>query len=717
MFAIAPTVPAGSLTDFASIRPLETPEVRARTLCGRTQISENGQHLVDGVPFGRPYLRQPNRPPLAIPPRKRRRISDSDDTALGIVNGEPQLLLTNTDPEKTSDSHVSKRHKSNKSVHFAHTIDDSEDDDDEADDDFDPDAVGTDNDSSSEESDVLEEFQPDASGTKSDLENEENSDSESDSSDGSDSSEDTSDSSISDSSSSGDSSDTDSSSDSSSGSEGEETPTKAGAKSKASTQTSAKVPETRTVISKSSKISTEAPSDQNNLSADPLPIRSQTLVPPGEGSSATKKRNARRKLKMKILKEEHELQQHAEPDGNIVVNGDVTMPSANGSDLAETPVNASVDNKLTLRQTQLLESLESGSAEVGLTSGDHGVDTSTAEPPQKRLKLDIASSRRLLFGSLGIRNPKTKEDEQKLSEQLMSRYNRNAIPSEKQYGKGDNIDTNDAASQTAALNQDGAHQDHDWKQYITLSAVECVDEGVTLSTPPFPFQQKWDLQYRGKNHRHGNKKAARRSYGNSLENSYDESLDSVFYKGESSENPTTTAKRVKKHEANILDLPELPSHLDTLPDAKPADITTGAIIAFKQVECDGKTNYVPTVSDYRTARIDAVTGANEYDIVLALRDRQVNDAKFDHNGNRIWGRYEMPEEEDGDLDDGARHLSYHDLMVPKIVQAAPSTTAGAVNAFVETEGSGSIIADEVNSTTSSKTRKKKGKSTTKALGT
>src|SRR6266568_3194886 len=67
----------------SSIRALQTPEIRARTLSGRYQISENGQHLVDGIPFGRPYLRQPNRPAIHIPPRKRRRLTYGEEEGVG----------------------------------------------------------------------------------------------------------------------------------------------------------------------------------------------------------------------------------------------------------------------------------------------------------------------------------------------------------------------------------------------------------------------------------------------------------------------------------------------------------------------------------------------------------------------------------------------------------------------------------------------------------
>lgn len=37
-----------------------------------------------------------------------------------------------------------------------------------------------------------------------------------------------------------------------------------------------------------------------------------------------------------------------------------------------------------------------------------------------------------------------------------------------------------------------------WRQRLDLRAIECGDEGVELSAPPFPFQQYWDPQYQTK---------------------------------------------------------------------------------------------------------------------------------------------------------------------------------------------------------------------------
>ena len=63
-----------------SIRPLQTQDLRFRKISGRHQIDADGKHLVDGVAFGRPFLRRADRPAIRIPPRKRRRITyDEED--------------------------------------------------------------------------------------------------------------------------------------------------------------------------------------------------------------------------------------------------------------------------------------------------------------------------------------------------------------------------------------------------------------------------------------------------------------------------------------------------------------------------------------------------------------------------------------------------------------------------------------------------------------
>lgn len=67
--------------------------MRRRRLSGRHQVTTDGRHLVDGVAFGRPWLRAPaNRPGLDLPPRKRARLtyrSSGDHNVDGLSDNGP----------------------------------------------------------------------------------------------------------------------------------------------------------------------------------------------------------------------------------------------------------------------------------------------------------------------------------------------------------------------------------------------------------------------------------------------------------------------------------------------------------------------------------------------------------------------------------------------------------------------------------------------------
>ena len=89
------------------IRALQLADLRARRLSGRHQISTDGRHLIDGVPFGRPFVKRSvsSRPGITIPPRKKRRTlhsgwtggmaHDDDDVewAPSLNDSEKQLAL------------------------------------------------------------------------------------------------------------------------------------------------------------------------------------------------------------------------------------------------------------------------------------------------------------------------------------------------------------------------------------------------------------------------------------------------------------------------------------------------------------------------------------------------------------------------------------------------------------------------------------------------
>jgi hypothetical protein len=56
----------------------------------------------------------------------------------------------------------------------------------------------------------------------------------------------------------------------------------------------------------------------------------------------------------------------------------------------------------------------------------------------------------------------------------------------------------DEKAETTPHNTNEKANDHSdpeaWRQRIDLRAVECCGVGVQLATPPFPFDQRWDLE-------------------------------------------------------------------------------------------------------------------------------------------------------------------------------------------------------------------------------
>ena len=77
--------------DEVVIRALGSEELRSRRLGGRLQISGDGKHLLDGVVFGKRWIRQQERPGVVIPPRKKRRIlaTEEEDVLLGLNQSQP----------------------------------------------------------------------------------------------------------------------------------------------------------------------------------------------------------------------------------------------------------------------------------------------------------------------------------------------------------------------------------------------------------------------------------------------------------------------------------------------------------------------------------------------------------------------------------------------------------------------------------------------------
>ncbi len=333
-------------------------------------------------------------------------------------------------------------------------------------------------------------------------------------------------------------------------------------------------------------------------------------------------------------------------------------------------------------------------------------DLASPQSSKRRSKLDLASSRRLLFGSLGLRAPKTKEEESSLRKKL-----RNDIRPTKV------IQGNALVQPSEEFITDGIGEDQSWKGKVILNAVECCQEGVELSTPPFPFVQRWDPQQqrgyggRGGRGKTSSKKRKRKSkqHNEDLEEQgahYDVSQQQppTYFEDEHEGTERAVKPKLDAQSQNVLsseideravndqlmresegisasmyieseetkDLPDLPEDMSLCPDLSQENCTPGTIVAFKQLDMSAETNWQPRVSEYKTATIDRLMDDGALRMTLAKRDHPAKEELYDdETGERVYGKFEMPGYEDdaGDDASGIIELPFADLIHPKLIQA------------------------------------------------
>ncbi|RDW81949.1 hypothetical protein BP6252_03061 [Coleophoma cylindrospora] len=415
----------------------------------------------------------------------------------------------------------------------------------------------------------------------------------------------------------------------------------------------------------------------------------------------------------------------AQPAGDVMdLDQDTRRPSSTSAALLQGR-NSDQDeseNQLTVNHTPVSSVPES----IALPASTDSNEGSSG--PRRRAKLDVGAGRRLLFGALGIKNPKTKKDEEKVRNDLM-KYARPEKPKEK----------------TPEPVVDADEDADAWRSKISYRAVECCYDGIELSEPPFPFVQRWDPQqqnsWTNKGKRGGKRKKNQRDQDqfyedeeqaskrqrrknkriqDELQDQTDMSYDLTSFEQQddyldSSYNPSNLEESMNDHfnnggqnaamenedaggqisdqlmqDFNDLppnhpftvasqgpesdDLPKLPADMKPLSDLTPETAKTGMVIAFKQLVMDETTQWQPQVSLYRTAVIINVSDANELELTLAKRDRPESDKQYDEEtGERVYGRFEMPVDEESEQDDGYLSVPFHDLMEAKIVQPAPDS--------------------------------------------
>jgi hypothetical protein len=231
-----------------------------------------------------------------------------------------------------------------------------------------------------------------------------------------------------------------------------------------------------------------------------------------------------------------------------------------------------------------------------------------------------------------------------------------------------------------------------WPRRISLSAVECCDEGVVLSAPPFPFQQRWDPQYQIKKKRSSNLYSESRSKkrkGNKA--GYVESYDKYNTDGYGDaldyDDPDESAADEYWEDGALLDgergydddheaeadfesskFPPLPTDLSSLPPRSEAEAKAGDIIVFTELACSAATNWQPRMVT-RTALLHEKDG-DSWPIQLAPRD--LPPRRYDDDGNRVYEKFETMEDDEGD-DDGRRTLGWAEMLEPRLLASrAPS---------------------------------------------
>ncbi|TDZ71617.1 hypothetical protein CTRI78_v001829 [Colletotrichum trifolii] len=436
-------------------------------------------------------------------------------------------------------------------------------------------------------------------------------------------------------------------------------------------------------------------------------------VPPGEGLSRTQKRNARRKLAKRMSAQAR--------SSSGQQSREVSQPVASEA-LDEVAA-------LLARKKALLEAIateEAGEAAEPQSQGHEkspeipnsvpqdatmaGTDDATEHTPSqeanasaRRIKPNVGAARRMLMGSLGLKNPKSKADEDRIRQDLM---------------KGVRPHTNARLAKASGSSEAGQAQelvDEDpdaWREKITYRGVECCHEGIELSEPPFPFVQRWDPQQQveqwfGSKKRGGKRKRVQHdqaphdddgssqaskkrrlvngvAFSDGAEDiegdttlNYDDPVEETVlgpHSGESDRTKEINLDQAVMEESQMTDLedlPSLPEDVSTLPNLLPGEAKLGMVVTWKEWVLGSGTNWQPEVVNVTGVVVRVYDKeATEFEFLLAYRDRKQDEKVYDETtGQRVYDRFEAPDDDEEDeIDEGYRRLKYADLTEPKILQ-------------------------------------------------
>jgi hypothetical protein len=325
--------------------------------------------------------------------------------------------------------------------------------------------------------------------------------------------------------------------------------------------------------------------------------------------------------------------------------------------------------------------------------------------PNKRSKLDIESSRRMLFGALGLKTPKTPAAEQELREKLAKRGHISANGRAKRAVVEEADDWETWKTPVSVPTQ----AEEAWVDRLILSAVECEVEGQVLSKPPFPFVQRWQHDKQNSqllghleeyNRVNGEGQQDTSAVTDELGNGgpyveEDTLLYGVRHSAVIQNQLIQEAQELENgKDTRLSTAPDLPSATDfnVFEALKPEDAVAGTVIAFKQLDMSKETNWQPQISAYRLAEVQEALEDGTLKVSLAERDRISTPLSFNHQtGERNFEKFEMPvDAEELGPDTGMREILYGDLIEPKLVvrkSMGPSVAESTEAAHTSTGGS------------------------------
>lgn len=425
-------------------------------------------------------------------------------------------------------------------------------------------------------------------------------------------------------------------------------------------------------------------------------VKEATPVPPGQGKSKTQKRNARRRAAKQansgLAVDAANSYLPAVPDGTEPEKQDSELLARKQVLMERLSVDQSSGSQDVIEE---IEALIGSPPKVTDTSSSVVIKSPDTTSSQRRMRLDVSAGQRLLFGALGLKAPKNKPDADKIRANLMKGV-RPLINTRVEQNKSGEMS---GVSKPAPISEDADDGHEDWKAKINYRAVECCQEDITLSEPPFPFVQRWDPQqqsrggkgkrkqrnqaqfYQDDDVQHASKK---RKVSRATEQPFDSSyiveaeLSTDNIEPNYNDGPLKPGKAQVAAESQITDLddlPSLPSDLSSLPLLQPGDAQVGMVITWTAWLLSSATGWQPQVSNLTGIVTSVKEDGLMMEVLLARRDRNLdrNEKSYDkETGQRVYDRFEAPDLDDDDLDhlgdEGYRTLSFSDLNKPRIVQ-------------------------------------------------